>query len=129
MKKLVLLILALVMSVTLAACSGGNYDENNAAMQAKVDQAVEMSEEIIAWYGDNGFLEGDSAEMIQAVVESLETQTEALKDAHQKNLDAGGYDDDLYAFKLEAIDKVIASLQTSQDSLMEYEALLETVQE
>lgn len=119
MKKLFYLFLAMVMSLSLVAC-GANNDENNAAIQAKVDEAATLAQDIIAWYTDNGYLEGDSAVEAQATVDSLAAQIETLKTANQEFLDAGGYDDDMLASKLASMDTVIASLQKVKDELLAY---------
>jgi hypothetical protein len=61
----------MVMLFTLVACGGAsedvdtedvvNNDENNAKVQVKVDEAEVLLFELIGWYKENGFLEGENA--------------------------------------------------------------------
>jgi|GEM_PF-1420941 len=107
MKKLFVLIMAMIMSFTLVAC-GGNNDENNAAMQAKIDEADSLLQDICNWYGDKGYLEGESATQIQPIVDKLTGQMDEMKASHQEILDAGGYNDKAVVPMTEALDAVIA---------------------
>ncbi len=99
MKKLFLLILVVVMSFTIVACGGGteavaNNDENNAAMQVKVDELQAISQEIISWYEDNGYLEGETAAQVQPVVDNLKASTDEILASHKKQIEDGGYTDE-----------------------------------
>lgn len=100
MKKLFLLILVVVMSFTLVACGGGTENvtaienENNALMQAKVDEVEALSQELISWYEDNGFLEGETASQVQPIVDKIRTNTEDIMALHKKQIEDGGYDDE-----------------------------------
>lgn len=94
MKKLFLFILVVVMSFTLVACGEANNDENNAVMQAKIDELEALSQELISWYEVNGFLEGETASQFQPIVDNLSDSTEEIIALHKKQIDDGGYDDE-----------------------------------
>ena len=66
------------MSFALAACGGGGCenDENNAKIQAKFDEADVLFEEIHGWYEDKGYLEGDTAAAVEAVLDTLKAPIE-----------------------------------------------------
>jgi len=116
MKKLFLLMLAMVMSFTLVAC-GANNDENNAAVQAKMDETTTLGQEINSWYKDNGYLEGDSAAEYQTAVDTLTTQMDDLKAAHQEILDAGGYSDEDAATMAQTLDTTIKGFKEVKEDL------------
>ncbi|MDD4844371.1 MAG: hypothetical protein PHU31_08565 [Anaerotignum sp.] len=94
MKKTLLLILAVVMSFAFVACGGGENDENNAAVQAKFDEADSLLQEIRGCYEDKGYLEGDTAAEVEVVLDALKAPIEQMKAAHQDILDMGGYTDE-----------------------------------
>lgn len=123
MKKILTLALVLMMVLTLAACGAdkAKIEENNATVQAKVDEAEAACLAVTNFYKDNGFLEGETAAQAQPIVDSLTAQMETIKATHQKNLDAGGYSDDVAAETVEVLDKNIA---TYTDALAKLEALM-----
>ena len=123
MKKLLLVILALVMCFTLVACGEENHDENNAAIQAKVDQAEALVEEVISLYVDNGEGEGEAR---QAQFDTLRGQIDKVKADHQEILDGGGYDDDTAAQMAAVIDTAIAKYE---ELLATLNAALESMEE
>lgn len=111
MKKLLLFILIVTMSFALAACGGGDEnDENNAAIQAKFDEADALFLEIRGWYEAGGYLEGDTAAEVEAMLDVLKSPMEEMKAAHQDILDAGGYTDEDMLTAVPAIDNTIAEL-------------------
>lgn len=123
MKKLFLFICMLVMLFTLVACGGGTENvateepvaekavienENNAVMQAKVDEVEALSQELISWYEDNGYLEGETASQVQPVVDKVRTNTEDIIALHKKQIDDGGYEDEDVVRISVPIDELIA---------------------
>lgn len=120
MKKIFAFILAMIMSFSLIGCA--NNDENNAAIQVKIDEASALADEMTNWYKDNGFLEGDSNTEVQATVDQLTTQIETVKTAHLKNLDAGGYSDEDMEQMLKALEIIITALKTGMEELKNYQA-------
>ena len=119
MKKLFLLIMALVMSFALVAC-GENNDENNAAMQAKLDEADALVEEVCTWYEDNGYLEGDTAAQVQSMVDTLRGQIVEMKANHKEILDKGGFTDEDVAKLGPLLDNSIAEYKKAKDEQMAY---------
>lgn len=119
MKKLFLVILALVMCFTLVAC-GENNDENNAAVQAKVDEAEALVEEIISLYEDTGYAEGREEQL-----DTLRGQMDQVKANHQEILDGGGYDDETAAAFIATVDTGIEGYTKILDTL---NAALESVE-
>lgn len=119
MKKIFLLIMALVMSFALVAC-GENNDENNAAMQAKLDEADALVEEISTWYEDNGYLEGDTAAQLQPIVDMLRGQIAEMKADHKEILDKGGYTDEDVAKVGPLLDKSIVEYKKAKDEQIAY---------
>ncbi|MDF2613277.1 MAG: hypothetical protein K0S71_1063 [Clostridia bacterium] len=125
MKKIFLLMLAMVMSFTLVAC-GGNNDENNAAIQVKMDETKTLVQEINDWYKDNGFLEGDTAEEFQKAVDTLTAQMDELQASHQEILDAGGYSDEDAAAMAQTLDAAITGFKEVKE---EQKAIKKSVEE
>lgn len=111
MKKVIVVMLAIGMLLGLAGC-GANNDENNAAIQAKVDETESLVLEMTTWYADNGYLDGDAAEQMQPMVDSLNAELEELKTTHQQILDEGGYDDEAAAEMTKVLDEAIAAYKT-----------------
>lgn len=56
MKKLLGLILAMAMVLSLVACGGKKTEDNNAAVQAKMDELEAAYQDIYSYYEDNGLL-------------------------------------------------------------------------
>jgi len=111
-KKIILLILVVMMSFALFACGGGEEnDENNAAIQAKFDEADTLFLEIRGWYEAGGYLEGDTAAEVEATLDVLKAPMEEMKAVHQDILDAGGYTDEDMLTAEPAIDATIAELK------------------
>ena len=110
MKKL-LIILAMVMSFTLAGC-GVNNDENNAKVREKLDEAQSLVHEIYAMYEDNGFAETNK-EGLDAIKERMED----VEENHQEIIDAGGFDDEATEIMISRIDTANAGYQEILDSL------------
>ena len=106
MKKLIVLVLAMVMMVTLVAC-GGNNDENNATVQAKIDEADGLLQEIYNYYNDNGLLVEGSAD--QTDMNNLLLNMEELKATNKKIIEDDGYSDEETATMVTAMDEDIAS--------------------
>lgn len=94
MKKLLLLILVVVMTFGLAACGGGENDANNAIMQEKIDKAGALMLEIEGWYEENGYLEGEGAAEVEAMLDVLRGPLEETKALHEDILAGGGYTDE-----------------------------------
>ena len=113
MKKLLLFILVVMMSFALAACGGGGgeNDGNNAKMQAKFDEADALFEEIRGWYEDKGYLEGDTAEEVEAMLATLKAPIEEMKAMHQDILGMGGYTDEEMVKGEPSLDTTIAELK------------------
>ena len=106
MKKLIVLVLAMVMMVTLVDC-GGNNDENNATVQAKIDEADGLLQEIYNYYNDNGLLVEGSAD--QTDMNNLLLNMEELKATNKKIIEDDGYSDEETATMVTAMDEDIAS--------------------
>jgi hypothetical protein len=136
MKKIFLFILMSVMSFMLVACGGGTENvateepavqeavvdnENNAVMQAKVDELESISQEIISWYEDNGYLEGETAAQVQPVVDQLRSNTEEILALHKKQIDDGGYDDEDVERISVPIDETIAKCKETIEKQKIYE--------
>ena len=111
MKKVVLFVFALVMCFALVAC-GENHDKNNAAIQAKVDQADALVEEIISLYEDSGYAEGREEQL-----DRLRGQMDQVKANHKEILDGGGYDDETAAAFGATVDKGIETYTTLLEKL------------
>jgi len=102
MKKLVVVVLAMVMVFTLVAC--GNNDANNAKVQAAFDKEAAVVQQLYDYYNDNGLL-GDDAD--PATVDSMNqilANQDTVKASIQEILDKGGFNDDETATMLAAID-------------------------
>ena len=127
MKKIVSFALILVIALTLAACGGGsNADANTEAMQAKIDQADALVQQIGTWYADNGYLEGETAEQMEEVLATLQASLDSVKVEFQAIVDAGGFtDEDVAAFE-PVIDNTIAAYQGAVDELAVYDESLES---
>lgn len=106
MKKFILLFLAMVMAFSFTAC--GNNDENNAKVQALIDESVALTQEIYDWYNDNGYLE-DAA--YKAGADDMMAQIEELKKSHQTIIDGDGYSDDDVVTMQEAVGSDIANFK------------------
>ena len=119
MKKIVLIILALIMCFALVAC-GENHDKNNAAMQAKLDEADALVEEISTWYEEMGYLEGDTASQVQSMVDLIKGQMVELKSEHKKVLDKGGYTDEDVAKVGPILDKAIVEYKQAREEQIAY---------
>lgn len=123
MKKLFLLFLGMVLAFSFTGCGGTNdNDANNAIIQAKIDEASSLTDQFVNWYKDNGFLEGPDAATIQPLVDQMTEQIEVVKAAHQENLDAGGYSDDIVTEKAEAFDKIITGIKAGIEGQAAYVA-------
>lgn len=127
MKKILLILMVVVMVFALAACGGGSdgeNDENNAVMQAKLDKAEMLVVEIRSWYEEGGYLDGDMAEDVEALLGTLEGPVEEMKVEHQGILDAGGYTDEDVATLTPFLDNTIAEFNTILEEQAAYDASL-----
>jgi len=115
MKRLILLVLAMVMCFTLIACA--NNDENNAAVLAKINELEAVEEEVYNYYNDNGLLVEGSAdkETIDKIVSLMET----TKTDHQKIVDGKGYSDEEAATVIEALSSDVEYYQGIVDQFTE----------
>lgn len=125
MKKILSLVLVLVLALSFAACGGGSsVDANNEAMQAKIDQADALVEQIGTWYADKGYLEGETAEEMQGILDTLQASLDSVKVEFQAIVDAGGFtDEDVAAFE-PVIDNAIAAYQGTVDEQAVYDESL-----
>ncbi|SET81506.1 hypothetical protein SAMN05660297_03594 [Natronincola peptidivorans] len=128
MKKIFLLIMVMVMLFTLVACGGPDNSKNNALMQAKVDEADKLADDLFNLYKDNGLLEGEYAAEFQAIVDAVTASINDIKTTHQDFLDQGGYTDKdtvelaevmntLIAATKEAIAETKAELKAEEDAV------------
>jgi len=109
MKKLLLVILSLVMVFTLVACGGSGNDDNNAAVQTKMDEADASYQELYSFYEDNGFLETE-------YTAGLDSFTVLLADAHATHetlLGDPGYSDEEAAVMIASLDDYIAQFKAA----------------
>ncbi|MHB8129255.1 MAG: hypothetical protein ACYDEX_09680 [Mobilitalea sp.] len=125
MKKLFLLVMTMIMALTLIAC-GGNNDENNATLQAKMDEADSLVQEVCNWYKDNGYLEGDTATEVQAIIDKLTSQMDEMKAAHQKNIDNGGYSDEDTVTMTKILDDSIAAFKEAKEGQKAFSESMES---
>ncbi len=125
MTKILSLVLVLVLALSFAACGGGSsVDANNEAMQAKIDQADTLVEQIGTWYADKGYLEGETAEEMQGILDTLQASLDSVKAEFQTIVDAGGFtDEDVAAFE-PVIDNAIAAYQGTVDEQAVYDESL-----
>jgi hypothetical protein len=108
MKKLLVLLVTVSMVLSVVGCSP-NYDENNALIQSKMDEVVSLEQEVVAWYSDNGYLEGDAAIEMQPIVDQLNQQVEDVKGVQKDMLDSGGYSDEQTTKTMEGLDTMITT--------------------
>jgi len=106
MKKILIVLLVITALFTFVGCT--NNDENNAAVQAKLDEADGLVQEIYTWYEESGLLEGDYEAEFRPQVDQLLSTMEETKGYHQQILDDGGYSDEQTVTMLEALDSDIA---------------------
>lgn len=127
MKKILSFVLVVVLAFSLSACGGGsNVDANTEAIQTKIDQADALVQQIGAWYADNGYLEGETAEQMEEVLATLQASLDSVKVEFQAIVDAGGFtDEDVAAFE-PVIDNTIAAYQGAVDELAVYGESLES---
>jgi hypothetical protein len=127
MKKILSFVLVVVLAFSLSACGGGsNVDANTEAIQTKIDQADALVQQIGAWYADNGYLEGETAEQMEEVLATLQASLDSVKVEFQAIVDAGGFtDEDVAAFE-PVIDNTIAAYQGAVDELAAYDESLES---
>jgi hypothetical protein len=122
MKKVLSIALVLLLALSLAACGGGSsLDANNDAMQLKMDQAEVLVQQIGDWYAEKGYLEGETAEQMQAVLATLQGSLDEVKAEFQAIVDAGGFtDEDVAAFG-PVLDNAIAAYQGAVDEQAAYD--------
>jgi hypothetical protein len=106
MKKILTALLVIATLFTFVGC--GNNDENNAAVQAKMDEAEALVQEICDWYEDNGLLEGEYEAEFRPQVDQLLSTMEETKGYNQQIIDRGGYSDEETRTMLESLDSDIA---------------------
>jgi len=106
MKKIFLLFFVVVMLFTLVSCA--NNDENNAIVQAKIDEAEVLVQQIYSWYEDNGLLEGEYEAQFKPKLDKMLADIDSIKASNQEMLDGGGYSDENTAKMLEGLDVGIA---------------------
>ena len=109
MKKVIGFALMIVMLFSLVGC-GANNDENNAKVQVKMDETEKVVQDIVSWYEENGYLEGEVATQMQPIVDSFQAQLDELKASNQAVLDAGGYSEDEATEMIATLDQTITEL-------------------
>jgi uncharacterized lipoprotein YehR (DUF1307 family) len=116
MKKLVLVVMAMVMCFTLVAC-GGNNDANNEKVLEKINELEAIEQEIYNVYNDNGLLGDDSADKV--TMDEIAATMEQTKADHQKIVDGDGYSDEDTVTVIEAFQSDIDYYQGILDQFTE----------
>lgn len=117
MKRVLSVVLALVMCLTLVAC-GGNNDENNAAVQVKIEEADTLVQEIYNLYNDNGYLGENGDPDANAAMDGLLAEMEEIKVRNEEIVDGGGYSDEDTETVIAAIDSDIESYKATIENFV-----------
>lgn len=121
MKKMLLVLISLALLLTFVGCT--NNDENNAAVQLKIDESDAMVQEIYAFCEDNGLFEGEGATVVKPGLDQLVATMDELKLKNQEIIAGDGYNDEDTVTMLEALDSDIA-LYTEQLAVLKNELAL-----